>query len=211
MSRPSAKSSLTLANRITILRILGIPVLVVVLVYYTLSLKSGYPNDTYRVIALALFATVALSDAVDGYVARSRGEITRLGIILDPIADKALLLSTLVFLTRPSLPMLEPQFPIWFTTLVISRDAVLVIGALVIDVVNGHVDIRPRILGKVTTFFQMVAVIWVLSGHSSVPLIIWICLTGLLTFVSGAVYLLDGIRQLEQSPALHKTTLSPPP
>lgn len=198
MNPTQSASHITLASRVTILRILGVPLFVFLLVYYTLGLKRGEEWEIYRTLALAVFLLVALTDALDGYLARSRREITRLGKILDPIADKLLLLSALIMLTRPSLTALQPQFPIGFTILVISRDAVLVAGALIVQHVGGHVEIRPRWTGKVATFLQMVAITWALARGPADLFPYSVYAAGFFTLVSWIQYLLDGIRQLDK-------------
>ncbi len=194
---------LTLANRITIVRILCVPLFVLMLVYYTMGLKSGTANEMHRIAALVLFVAASLMDALDGYFARSRNEITTLGRILDPIADKSLLLSGLILLTRPSIAALSPQIPIWFTLLVVSRDVVLILGSMLIHHIAGVVEIRPHFIGKAATVLQMLTVLWVLIGASK-PFLSTVIAAGVLTFVSGAMYLFDGIRQLEKSAIEHK-------
>jgi cardiolipin synthase (CMP-forming) len=194
---------LTLANRITIVRILSVPLFVLLLVYYTLGLKSGAPSEMQRVAALVLFVAAAATDALDGYFARSRNEITNLGRILDPIADKSLLLAGLILLTRPSIPALSPHIPIWFTLLVVSRDVVLILGSMLIHHIVGVVEIRPHFVGKVATVLQMLTVLWVLIGASR-PFLPTVVAAGVLTFYAGAIYVLNGIRQLERAAAGHK-------
>ena len=195
---------LTLANRITIVRILCVPVFVLLLVYYLMDLRDGHASEVLRASALVFFVGIVFTDALDGYFARSRNEITRLGRILDPLADKALLLSGLILLTRPSLPALSPHIPVWYTLLVISRDAVLILGAMLIHHMAGTVEIRTHILGKAATLFQMIAVFWVLVGGAPRPFAMVVIVAGLLTFVSGAIYVLDGVRQLERANIEHK-------
>ncbi|MFH0953206.1 MAG: CDP-alcohol phosphatidyltransferase family protein [Verrucomicrobiota bacterium] len=195
---------LSLANRITILRILGVPVFILMLVYYTQGLARGEAMEIHRAAALAIFAALALTDALDGYLARSRNEISPLGKLLDPLADKALLLSALVLLTKPSLPALEPHIPIWFTLLVISRDVLLIVGAAIIHAFAGFVEVKPRIVGKIATFFQMVAITWVLVGGAARPFMACVALAGVFTFTSGLIYVLDGVRQLERAAAAHR-------
>ena len=189
---------LTLATRITIARIVGIPVFILVLIYFKMSLEAGEPVYWYRQLALGLFVLIAATDALDGYLARSRDEETRLGAILDPLADKALLLSAIILLTRPSLAELTPQFPVWFTLVVISRDVVLLSGSFVVNWVTGHLEVRPRISGKVATFFQMGAII---AALIPLPLTVFYGLVGLAAFftlLSGLQYSVDGARQLER-------------
>lgn len=195
---------LTLANKITILRILGVPVFILMLVYYTMGLAQGNAQEIYRLIALVFFIVLASTDALDGYYARSRNEITALGRMLDPIADKSLLLSSLILLTRPSLPGLLPHIPIWFTLLVISRDVVLILGSIIIHALIGHVEVKPRMVGKIATFFQMVTIVWVLVGGAPRPFLVCVVMAGAFTFLSGALYILDGTRQLERAAAEHK-------
>ena len=206
MPAERTKSRMTAANRITIGRILLVPVFILMLVYYFMGLARGEGVEGYRIGALLVFLVAGLSDAVDGYLARSRNEITSLGKILDPLADKALLLSGLILLTRPSITTLEPHIPVWFTLLVISRDVVLILGSVLIHALAGHVVVRPRIVGKVATFFQMMTIVWVLIGGKAGLFALWVGAAGFFTLISGILYLLDGLRQLEH----HTAPPSPP-
>jgi len=190
--------NITLASKVTVLRILGVPVFILMLLYYTLNLAQGEIKEYQRLTALALFLLIAVTDAADGFLARLRNEVTRLGSILDPIADKLLLLSGLILLTRPSIPQLEPQFPIAFTVLVISRDALLVAGAFVIHHMTGKVAIHPRWTGKLATVVQMAAITWALARGPVGGFMALVWLGALFTFVSGVQYIVDGARQFEQ-------------
>jgi CDP-diacylglycerol--glycerol-3-phosphate 3-phosphatidyltransferase len=199
MPTSAPASQITLASRVTLLRILGVPVFVFLMVYYTLGLKRGLSLDSYRWMALGVFALVALTDALDGFLARSRHEITRLGRILDPIADKALLLSALIMLTRPSLTNLQPQFPIGFTILVISRDVMLLAGAFIVQHIAGQVEILPRWTGKVSTVLQMLAITWALAEGPLPQFSGLVWAAGFFTLVSGIQYIFDGIRQMDKA------------
>lgn len=195
---------LTLATKVTIVRILGIPVFVLLLMYYNLSLGAGQPDDRFRVAALAVFAAISLTDALDGYLARSRGEITLLGKILDPLADKLLLLSAVVMLTRPSLSGAREQLPVWFALTVISRDTILLLGFGVVHHVSGRVEVRPRLIGKAATFLQMATVVWLLAVAERPGFLFrWIAAAAAVcTAVSGILYIFDGLKRLEPiSPA----------
>ena len=130
-----------LANWLTTLRILLIPVFVTLLVY-------RHPN-----YALLVFCLASLTDLLDGYIARSRGSQTRLGAFLDPVADKLLLTSAFVTLTYLKV------IPFWITAVVVSRDLVLSVGVLVIHVAGGTVHPNPSIVGKLSTVFQMATVL----------------------------------------------------
>lgn len=189
---------ITLANRITLLRIAAVPVFVLMLVYYTMGLMRGQPKEIHRIAALTIFLAAALTDALDGYLARARGEITALGRVLDPLADKALLLSGLILLGRPSLPAEILHVPIWFLVLVVSRDVVLLLGAVVIHTVSGRLEVRPRVLGKLATVFQMITILWILAKGDRRLFLWWVGAAAVCTFVSGLQYLADGLKQLEQ-------------
>ena len=204
MTENGKSGGLTLANKITILRILSVPFFVLMLIYYTMGLKNGHPRELHRMTALIVFCVAALSDALDGYIARSRHQITTLGRILDPLADKALLLAGLILLTRPSIADLQPHIPVWFTLLVISRDVVIVLGAVLVRAVAGTVTVTPSVAGKISTFFQMLAILWVLVGGAQRPFYVWIVIGGLFTLSSFMIYLYDGVRQLEKSAAARR-------
>jgi CDP-diacylglycerol--glycerol-3-phosphate 3-phosphatidyltransferase len=198
----TAIEGITLATKVTILRILGVPVFVLLLVYYTMGLKAGENHDTMRVLALAVFVLVAATDALDGYLARSRNEVTQLGRVLDPLADKALLLSGLILLTRPSLAGLQPHIPIWFTTLVISRDAVLIGGFFLVHHFVGDVRVQPRWSGKIATVLQMGVIVWVLCQAAEAWFFHFVAAAGVFTGISFVQYVIDGARQLGR-PAGH--------
>ncbi|OQW98033.1 MAG: hypothetical protein BWK77_00225 [Verrucomicrobia bacterium A1] len=188
---------LTLATKVTLLRFLGIPIFVLMMVYYVLGLREGAADERYRIAALVTFLAVALTDALDGYLARSRGEITQLGKILDPLADKTLLLAAIIMLTRPSLPALHPQLPVWFALAVISRDSLLLIGAFVIHHLNSRFEVFPRMSGKLATVLQMGSVLWVLADAPAGPFPWLAGAAALFTVISGGQYIFDGIRQIE--------------
>jgi cardiolipin synthase len=201
---PDGRVKLTLATRVTLARILGIPVFVLLMIYYAMSLRAGRPDEYLRVAALAAFLLIALTDALDGFLARRRGEVTALGAVLDPLADKSLLLSAVIVLTRPGLPALQPQLPVWFSVIVISRDAMLVAGFFLIRHFAGAVKVRPRRAGKLSTFLLIAAVTWALADGPAAPFR-WLCaLAAGVTLVAGLQYVVDGIRQLERAHAARR-------
>src|SRR5215471_10702717 len=147
---------MTTANKITILRILLIPVFVVEVLYYV---KTG--NEVHSGLAILCFAVAAICDGVDGYIARRYNQRSELGAILDPLADKLLLVSGIVVLSFDHRPFLH-TVPLWLTGTVIGRDILLLVGLVVIQITVGKVSVHPRILGKVATVLQMAVVLWVL-------------------------------------------------
>lgn len=174
-----------LANWLTVLRILLIPVFVTLLVYK----RPG--------LALIVFAAASLTDLLDGYVARHGGSQSRLGAFLDPMADKMLLISSFVTLTWLK------GLPFWIAAVVISRDVILVVGALLIHMVGGRIYPRPTWAGKAATFFQIVTVLLGLSArYFRVPFALDVAmwLAAAFTVVSGLQYLVQGMRYLSVTP-----------
>jgi cardiolipin synthase len=174
-----------LANWLTVLRILLIPVFVTLLVYQR-------PGG-----ALVVFAFAAFTDLLDGYVARQRGSQSRLGAFLDPMADKMLLISSFVTLTWLK------ALPFWIAAVVISRDVILVVGALLIHMAGGRIYPRPTWAGKAATFFQIATVLLGLTArYFRIPfgLEVAMWLAAAFTIVSGLQYLVQGMRYLSVAP-----------
>ena len=186
---------MTTANKITIFRILLVPLFIVHLLYYV---DGGHEH--HRILAILAFALAAISDGVDGFVARHYNQRSELGAILDPLADKILLVSGVVLLSLNNAPHLE-RLPFWLATTIISRDLLILIGMAVIHFVCGKVTVRTHVIGKVATVMQMTSVMWTLLKWSSSWLLIWAILAALCTGVSGFLYVMDGVRQLSASPA----------
>lgn len=130
--------NLTAANQLTILRMLLIPVFVILLLY------------GFRGWALVVFLLAALTDLLDGLIARATGEKTTLGAWLDPVADKLLIVTMFVVLTLPGLGFAN-RLPVWFTVLVISRDIVIVATVVVVNLAIGPRTFPPSIFGKIAT------------------------------------------------------------
>lgn len=191
---------MTTANKITIVRIMMIPAFVTLAIYYGQSIQEGAPLEWQRFAAIAVFLLAAASDGLDGYVARRYNQRSNLGIILDPIADKGLLLSGIITLSISNWSLNDPQygkFPAWFPVLVISRDAVILVGSAVLHLLNGRVKVRTSWTGKVATFLQMAALAWVMLQLRFFPLPYVVWAAGFFTFVSGMIYVRDGVRQLQ--------------
>lgn len=190
---------MTTANKITLVRILMIPAFVTMALYYGESIKRGEPLEWQRYTAIAIFLLAAVSDGLDGYIARRYNQKSALGVILDPIADKGLLLAGIITLSISNWSDVDPQFgqfPTWFPVLVISRDAVILIGSAVLHLLNGKVRVRPAWTGKVATVLQMAAIAWVMLQLMFIPLTYVVVAAGIFTFISGVVYVADGFRQL---------------
>jgi CDP-diacylglycerol--glycerol-3-phosphate 3-phosphatidyltransferase len=135
---------------------------------------------------------------VDGYVARRFHQKSELGAVLDPLADKLLLVCAIVLLSLD-----HPHFntiPLWLTITIISRDLLLLAGAIIISITCGRTVVRPRWSGKIATVLQMILVVWTMLNWSE-PFANWMALAATaFTAWSGFLYLLDGIQQLSASP-----------
>ena len=191
---------MTTANKITIVRILLIPAFVTMAIYYGQSVQRGEPLDWQRYTAIAIFLLAAVSDGLDGYVARRYNQRSTLGVILDPIADKGLLLSGIITLTISNWSEIDPdygKFPAWFPVLVITRDIVILVGSAVLHLLNGKVKVRTSWTGKVATVLQMAALAWVMLQLRFLPLVYVVAAAAFFTFVSGVIYVMDGVRQLQ--------------
>ena len=176
---------LNVPNFLTLVRILTIPA-------FLILLTSGRPG-----LALAVFVAGGITDALDGAIARLTDTKTELGAILDPLADKLLLLSSFCVLALMGL------VPNWLTVLVIFRDVFLLAGYLFLFVFTGEwIEVRPSAVGKVTTFFQLASVTIVLvsvSWPDAVPAGIRSGLfvaAGTATGLSGLQYMGRGLRWL---------------
>ncbi len=186
---------MTTANKITIARILLVPFFILAFVYYV-----DHGNEWFRLGALLCFALTALGDALDGYIARQYNQRSELGAILDPLADKSLLVSAIILLSVDTRGYFVP-IPRWLTVTIISRDAMLIIGLAVVHYTLGKVAVRPRFSGKLATVLQMAAVLWTLLKWRRAALPYLTLGAGLFTGVSGLFYIFDGARQLNAHPA----------
>ncbi len=146
-------SVLTVANLLTVFRLILIPVLVTVLYYQRFTW------------ALGVFFVAAVTDGLDGLAARSFNQKTQLGAILDPMADKLLLVTAFVILSLPRFTLTDP-IPFWLTAVAISRDVIIVLAAAVINMTTGFSGFRPSIPGKLNTFVQIVMIVFFLIANA---------------------------------------------
>ena len=173
--------NLTLANQLTILRIMLIPAFVLLLV------------DGRLGAALLVFAFAGVTDALDGLIARRAGQRTSLGAWLDPMADKLLLVTTFVVLTIPAIPLTN-HLPLWLTVSVISRDIVIIGVVAIVNLAMGPRTFRPSIWGKMTTAALILTSVIVMYfnylGKTSVLVDAAIWISFGLTAISAADYFL---------------------
>ena len=188
---------MTWATRITILRIVLVPIFVTLVISYNDSGHLGPSSEMWRYAAIGVFLIASVSDALDGYLARHWNQRTALGALLDPIADKLLLLAALVTLGCVPLDRLR-SFPIWFTAIIISRDALLLGGYFILRHFLQQIEIKPHWTGKLSTFFTFIAIGAVLFKlGSAIP---WICLPGAgFALICTMIYVRQGLTMLSQS------------
>lgn len=177
---------MTIPNYITLFRIALVPFFFTSLVSY----QAG--QDQYRIIALSIFILASFTDALDGIIARVTNKQTSLGEFLDPLADKLLLISGYLGLLFIKDLLYFP--PLWVTVTIVFRDMTLIIGLIVVYLVSGSLTIKPNLLGKSTTLFQMLALILILLQWKAAVIIWYIAVA--LTIVSCVAYVSRGIKQM---------------
>jgi cardiolipin synthase len=159
-----------------------VPIFITAVLYHRLDL------------AFIVFLGATITDALDGYLARVRNEKTRLGAFMDPLADKMLIGSAFIsFSIVTGLPAYI-KIPAYVPIIVISRDVIILLGVVMIYFLTGDIEIKPTMLGKLTTVFQMVTILALLLKfmYSS-----WIWnITAVLTVVSGLDYIRIGSRYI---------------
>ncbi|HIJ79109.1 MAG: CDP-diacylglycerol--glycerol-3-phosphate 3-phosphatidyltransferase [Desulfobulbaceae bacterium] len=173
---------MNIPNLLTLARVLLIPLLVI----FLLEGKVNY--------AFWVFMVAGVTDALDGFLARALKQKTDFGAFIDPIADKLLLITS--FVTLAALDLL----PNWITVLVVSRDVLILGGIGILTRYRRPVPIKPSLVSKVTTFLQLVTVVFQLGrGYLAGYLFLnepIIYLTAFFTIISGVHYLVIGSRIL---------------
>ncbi|HYB20581.1 MAG TPA: CDP-alcohol phosphatidyltransferase family protein [Thermodesulfobacteriota bacterium] len=174
---------LNLPNLLSITRIILILPFILLLVHQ----RYGW--------AVAVFVAAAMTDAIDGALARVLRQRTQLGAYLDPAADK--LLMTASFIALASLQFL----PIWLTGLVILRDVIIVLGLIILRITSRSLEIRPSIASKLTTVFQLGTIVAALLFPSGLLTDLFIALAAITTVISGLQYVAKGLKILKEREA----------
>lgn len=154
---PALWPALTWPNRISLARLLLVPVVILLLLHL-----GDWPPA--RRVALGVIGVMALSDMLDGVLARRLHVQTRLGAILDPLADKALIISSVLLLSLPGSSVPSARLPSWVVVAVVGKDLWVVIGFLVVYLVTDQFVVRPSVWGKAATLAQLVMVVAVLAA-----------------------------------------------
>ncbi len=178
------KRNLNVANSLSLLRMILAPVFMY-LVFV----------DQFHWAVFVIFFAI-LTDFLDGQIARITNMQTRLGKMLDPMADKFIIFFAIVTL------MLELNFPLWVGLLIISRDLILFFGGIIFLYKNKRKTLVPNLLGKTTTFFQMATIIAFLLNIAPMIKTAFISITVILTILSCVDYFSQGYRLFFKSPRI---------
>jgi len=183
---------MTLPNLLSLLRMGLVPL-------YIIALVEGQP---FR--ALLIFILAGITDALDGFIARFFDQQSHLGTYLDPIADKLLLTSAYVMLAIPPAGG-GVTIPVWVSILVIARDVLIVVIALILYLALDVSHFPPAMIGKLTTVIQVVTVVLVMLGRThglfEVPALAAIYLTSVFTVGSGFFYIYRASRLPDEEKA----------
>jgi len=182
---------MTFANKVTLFRIISVPFFITALAFYA-------PQRVFlKWVALGIFLLAIVSDVIDGYIARSHRQKTPAGALLDPLADKALLITAFILLYYVGKAYLSVPLPLWFVILVVSRDVTILIGGALILMMNKKYRIAPTTWGKWTTFLQMATVTGIILEVPAVRFV-WMA-AAVLTAISGIDYSRRGIQALNET------------
>ncbi len=171
---------MTIADKLSILRIILIPAFLLFLFY-------SHDRSFLRYWAIGVFALAVLTDFFDGLAARIKNENSQFGMVLDPVADKLLMISAFL-----ALYFLKFDIPLWVVLIAVSRDLLILIGMSVLSFLKVDILIAPTIWGKVTTGLQMATVLAVLLDLS-LKHYIWSA-AALATIISGVGYVKRAIQ-----------------
>ena len=148
-------------------------------------------------MSIAVFLLACVTDAVDGYLARRLKQKTVLGSYIDPMADKLLLVSGFLSLSFMNHLPASVRIPPWVTIPVITRDAVILVGSLMIFLTTGKLKAQPLRIGKATTVSQMITLLVSLVSAPFPVRLFFFTLTVVLTMFSGVSYLRVGGKILQ--------------
>lgn len=175
-------------NRISLLRLLLVAPFVVLM-------GHQQSRGLFRYLALGIFVFMALSDLADGFLARRLGRSTRLGAILDPLADKALITCAAILLSLEHSHVRGARLPNWVVVLIVGKDLWVVVGFLVVFLLTGRVKVMPTMPGKMATCGQLMMVTAVLISPelNAVGLPVGMWLARVLWWAVGGLCLLSAI------------------
>jgi len=177
---------MTFANWLTVGRILLVPFFIISLVYY----RPGF--EVYRIVAFWIFAFAAVTDAVDGFIARRWNQVSKLGTLIDPVADKCLVVSGFLAIALSPAFTLKP--PVWIVIVILSREVIILFALFIVTLIGSKISFEPNFLGKVTTVSQMLTLASLLLVLPTSPFLWYI--SAILTIISGIFYVVRGGKRL---------------
>lgn len=178
----------TVPNLLTLFRIL----LTLPFLYFVYEGRFG--------VALAVFFLASLTDFADGFLARRLKQQSSLGRFLDPLADKLLITAAFVVMAVPHAEF--ASIPVWLAIVVVGRDVVIVLGALLVYSITKFKEFTPTLLGKINTFTELGLIVWFLVFHTTgrfiflLPLLYAIVAASVV--LSGTEYLIRGTNILRK-------------
>lgn len=190
---------MTLASKITVTRLLLVPVFAFFGIYYGHSIESGSPDESLRWIALGIFITASASDALDGWIARRFNQRSKFGAFMDPLADKTLLLTGVTVLSCVDWGPDGWRLPAWFTALVVARDCLIIFGLWYLHAHHYKLHFAPHWIGKVSTVTQMIAIGWVMLRVVPLSPVYPAILAGIFTVWSAFIYVNQGLGIIRRS------------
>ncbi len=186
---------MNVALKITIFRIFLVPVFLGMLLVY----RGAIPGtaEWLRYTAVVVFIVASVSDVIDGYIARTRRMATRLGGVLDPVADKLLFGLGIIIL---SLPPVEDRFPfdppaLWYPIAVVATNLALGVGALSAHVLKKKVEIKSDFLGKIAAVLQAITIGWIILRIPGVEYFYYPA--GALTIAAGIGYVYGAVKKVQ--------------
>lgn len=202
---------LSWATRITLLRVLLVVPFVICLVNINDPTVSPGARTGLRHVAIGVFLVMAVSDAVDGYLARRYKQITKLGTFLDPVADKLLMTSACVLLASQRGHVEGFTLPTTVVVAIVGKDILIVLGFAIVYLITSQIHVVPVFLGKVATALQLVMVACVLTApefsqviphYSGLLAVLWWS-SAVVAILATVVYIRNGSRYIERFERLH--------
>ncbi|GAB4542211.1 MAG: CDP-alcohol phosphatidyltransferase family protein [Thermodesulfovibrionia bacterium] len=176
-----------LPNILTMTRILLLPFFATSLIY------NGY------LYALIIFIMAGITDILDGYIARMKRQVSELGTILDPVADKFIIITSFILMTVNGI------IPKWLTIVVISRDVIVITGVIILYFVINQMKVEPSILGKISNILQylLIGLVLLTINIKGKPIIpnIYLILVAVFATISGIQYIYKGLKTVESEGA----------
>ncbi len=187
---------MTFASKITITRICLVPVFAALAICYGVTAAGGKPDESLRWWALGVFVLAASTDGVDGWVARRFNQCSKFGAFIDPIADKALLLTGVIILSFIDWGAPGWRLPLWFAIIVVGRDCIILGGIRILWNHRRNVKFAPHWTGKICTVTQMFALGWVMLRMEYLRPEIPCLIAAVFTIWSSVAYIRQGQRIL---------------